>query len=59
MSKKNINGCKKILKLMGISDWIATKKWYNFTVNNNDFYAMLQRRLQYKTPEELAFFFQT
>lgn len=53
-------GAKKlisILKETGIDIFIATKVNYNSCVGSNDFYKMLNRRLEYRKPEELAQFF--
>jgi hypothetical protein len=47
---------KKILKKVGIHSFIAIKRTYNASVDSNDFYKMLRRRLKYSKPDELAIF---
>ena len=56
MKKNTKNTAKIILMKLGINDFIAVKANYNSCVGKNDFYSMIKRRSNYKTPIELAQF---
>jgi hypothetical protein len=47
---------KAIYKKIGILNFLAIKNFYNNCVGKNDFYNMINRRLKYKKPSELANF---
>ena len=47
---------KAIYKKIGILNFLAIKNFYNNCVGKNDFYKMINRRLKYKKPSELANF---
>ena len=47
---------KTILKKLGVNKFIAVKKFYNDCVGTNDFYKMINRRLEYKKASDLADF---
>jgi hypothetical protein len=45
---------KQIFFKIGILDFLAIKNHYNSSVNSNDFYKMLKRRLKYKPAKQIA-----
>ena len=47
---------KEVLKETGINNFIAIKKHYIESIDKNDFYKMLQRRLKFNSPKGLASF---
>jgi len=47
---------KKVYLKLGVLKFLAIKKFYNDCADCNDFYKMLNRRLKFKKPSELAYF---
>jgi hypothetical protein len=50
------NKMKKLLKSVGVLSFIAIKTKYNESVDSNDFYSMVRRRIKYSSPKDLGAF---